>query len=48
MYNGLRDTWNWVNGDYTLVTVPDAGHFVQWDAADLVSGTMKWWLLARA
>ncbi|MEM8769640.1 MAG: alpha/beta hydrolase, partial [Pseudomonadota bacterium] len=45
--DGLRDTWNWIGRDYTLVTVPDAGHFVQWDAAELVSETMKWWLLAR-
>jgi pimeloyl-ACP methyl ester carboxylesterase len=45
--DGLRDTWNWVTSDYTLVTIPGAGHFVQWDAAELVSETMKWWLLAR-
>ncbi len=45
--DGLRDTWNWVSKDYTLVTVPDAGHFVQWEAAPLVSETMRWWLLAR-
>lgn len=45
--DGLRDTWNWVTEDYTLVTVPSAGHFVQWDADELVSSTMKWWLLAR-
>ena len=45
--DGLRDTWNWITEDYTLVTVPGAGHFVQWEAADLVSETMKWWLLAR-
>lgn len=45
--DGLRDTWNWVTNDYTLVTVPSAGHFVQWEAAEMVSDTMKWWLLAR-
>jgi len=45
--DGLRDTWNWITEDYTLVTVPGAGHWVQWEAADLVSETMKWWLLAR-
>ena len=39
--DGLRDTWRWITKDYTLVTAPDAGHFVQWDAADLVSETMK-------
>ena len=45
--DGLRDTWNWITEDYTLVTVPDAGHWVQTEAAPLVSDTMKWWLLAR-
>ena len=34
--------------DLTLVTVPEAGHFVQQDAADLVTTTMKWWLSSRA
>jgi epoxide hydrolase 4 len=45
--DGLNNTWNWVTGDYTLVSVPAAGHFVQWEAAELVGETMKWWLLAR-
>ena len=41
----LNDTWDWLEKDLTLVTVPGAGHFVQQDAADLVSRTMKAWLL---
>ena len=45
--DGLRDTWNWITEDYTLVTIPSAGHWVQSEAAPLVSETMKWWLLAR-
>ena len=58
MFHGLRDTalhsdglsgtWNWVAKDLTLVTAPEAGHFVQQDAADLVTTTMKWWLASRA
>jgi pimeloyl-ACP methyl ester carboxylesterase len=40
----LNDTWEWLGGDLTLVTIPRAGHFVQQDAADLVSRTMKMWL----
>jgi epoxide hydrolase 4 len=44
---GLSGTWNWVEKDLTLVTVPGAGHFVQQDAADLVASTMKWWLSMR-
>ena len=43
----LNDTWEWVDRDLTLVTVPNAGHWVQQDAADLVSRTMKWWLAMR-
>ena len=40
----LNDTWNWVDNDLTLVTIPGAGHFVQQDAADLVTRTMVSWL----
>lgn len=40
----LNGTWDWLEKDLTLVTVPGAGHFVQQDAADLVSRTMKMWL----
>ena len=40
----LNDTWNWLEKDLTLVTVPGAGHFVQQDATDLVNRTMKMWL----
>jgi epoxide hydrolase 4 len=40
----LNDTWNWLDNDLTLVTIPSAGHFVQQDAADLVTRTMVAWL----
>jgi epoxide hydrolase 4 len=40
----LNDTWKWVGSDLTLVTIPNAGHFVQQDAADLVTRTIKSWL----
>jgi len=43
----LNDTWEWLEKDLTLVTVPNAGHWVQQDAAELVSRTMKSWLSAR-
>jgi len=45
--DGLNNTWDWLEQDLTLVTVPDANHFVQQDASELVSTTMKWWLLSR-
>ena len=54
MFHGLEDTalnsdalsgtWDWLEKDLTLVTIPGAGHFVQQDAAKMVTDTMKWWL----
>jgi epoxide hydrolase 4 len=41
----LNNTWDWLDKDLTLVTVPGASHFVQQDAADLVSRSMRAWLL---
>jgi epoxide hydrolase 4 len=55
MFHGLNDTallspalngtWDWVDKDLTITTVPGAGHFVQQDAAELVTKTMRAWLL---
>jgi pimeloyl-ACP methyl ester carboxylesterase len=44
---GLNDTWEWLEKDLTLVTVPGSDHFVQQDASELVSKTMVWWLEMR-
>ena len=41
----LNNTWDWMGKDLTLVTIPGSGHFVQQDASELVSRTMKAWLL---
>jgi pimeloyl-ACP methyl ester carboxylesterase len=41
---GLNDTWQWLEGDLTLVTLPNAGHFVQHDAAAFVTRQMENWL----
>ncbi len=40
----LNDTWKWLDNDLTLVTIPHAGHFVQQDAAELVTKSMVSWL----
>jgi epoxide hydrolase 4 len=40
----LNDAWEYVDADFTLVTVPGAGHFVQQDAAGLVTRTIAKWL----
>lgn len=54
MFHGLKDTallpgalngtWNWIDNDLTLVTIPESGHFVQQDAADKVTRCMVGWL----
>ncbi|MFO0012888.1 MAG: alpha/beta fold hydrolase [Planctomycetota bacterium] len=54
MFHGLKDkallsdalngTWQWLDRDLTLVTIPGADHFVQHDAADQVTKTMVRWL----
>lgn len=41
---GLNDTWQWVERDLTLVTLPGAGHFVQHDAAEAVTRVLTNWL----
>lgn len=41
----LNNTWDWMGKDLTLVTIPGASHFVQQDASELVSRTMRAWLL---
>jgi len=43
----LNGTWDLVDKDFTLVTIPGAGHFVQQDASDLVTTTMSDWLGRR-
>jgi epoxide hydrolase 4 len=40
----LNDTWEWLESDLTLVTIPKASHFVQQDASDLVTRSIKMWL----
>ncbi|MEO8601142.1 MAG: alpha/beta hydrolase [bacterium] len=57
MFHGLADpfllpaavdgTWQYVAQGFTLVTVPDAGHFVQQDASKLVSRRIAYWLAAE-
>jgi epoxide hydrolase 4 len=43
----LSGTWDLVEKDFTLVTIPGAGHFVQQDAPELVTATMSDWLGRR-
>jgi pimeloyl-ACP methyl ester carboxylesterase len=41
---GLNGNWDFVEKDFTLVTIPHAGHFVQQDAPDLVVRSVRSWL----
>jgi pimeloyl-ACP methyl ester carboxylesterase len=43
----LNDTWNWVEGELTLVTIPKAGHFVQQDAPRRVTQIVSNWLASE-
>jgi pimeloyl-ACP methyl ester carboxylesterase len=45
---GHSGTWDWVDGDTTLLMIPGAGHFVHHDASALVGGTITSWLTLRA
>lgn len=42
--DGLNGTWKWTASDLTITTIPGAGHFVQQDAAELVSRSILMWL----
>jgi pimeloyl-ACP methyl ester carboxylesterase len=54
MFHGLKDTallpgalagtWDWIDNELTLVTFPEAGHWVHWDHADQVTRKMVDWL----
>jgi pimeloyl-ACP methyl ester carboxylesterase len=39
----LNGTWDW-DDDFTLVTIPEANHFVQQDASAKVSAAILRWL----
>jgi epoxide hydrolase 4 len=43
----IDGTWDWVEKDFTLVTIPNAAHFVQHDASAQVTATMRSWLLTH-
>ena len=45
LHGALNRTWEWIDNDLTLVTVPGAGHFVHHDKPNFVNGTLKMWLM---
>ena len=40
----LNNTWEWLEKDLTLVTIPGASHFVQQDASEMVTRSIRMWL----
>ena len=42
--SGLNDSWRWVEKELTIVTIPEAKHFVQHDAPERVNDAMLRWL----
>lgn len=40
----LNNTWDYLDGPLTLVTIPESNHFVQQDAAEQVTETLVNWL----
>jgi pimeloyl-ACP methyl ester carboxylesterase len=43
----LNDSWDRVEKDWTLVTLPGTGHWAHHEQAELLTDTMKWWLAIR-
>jgi pimeloyl-ACP methyl ester carboxylesterase len=42
--SALNGTWDWIDNELTLVTIPSADHFVQHDAPEVVTRKMVTWL----
>jgi pimeloyl-ACP methyl ester carboxylesterase len=44
----LNDTWDELDQDWTLVTVPGAGHWPHHDKPDVITNMMRAWLALHA
>lgn len=40
----LNNTWDWIDNDLTIITIPEAGHFVQQQAPEKTTNAIKFWL----
>ncbi len=41
---GFNETWQWIEKDLTMVALPEAGHFIQKEASEMVTRSMTMWL----
>ena len=41
---GWNNTWDWIDNKFTHVSIPNAGHFVQQDASEIITSTITSWL----
>ena len=41
---GWNDSWDWINNNFTLISVPNAGHFILQDAGDFITKVIVAWL----
>lgn len=46
-HHALNNTWEWVEKDLTIVTLPNASHWVHHDEQEFVTETMEDWLERR-
>ncbi|MDA8794351.1 hypothetical protein N9I87_00695 [Gammaproteobacteria bacterium] len=46
--DSLNDTWDELDQDWTLVTVPGAGHWPHHDKPDAITNMMRAWLALHA
>ena len=42
--SALSNTWNWVDNELTVLTLPSVGHFAQHDAPERVNQAIRNWL----
>jgi|TARA_Y100000031_G_C7982252_1_gene275322 pimeloyl-ACP methyl ester carboxylesterase len=40
----LNDTWEGLEKDWTLMTIPDVGHWAHVEKAEMVTGMIRSWL----
>ena len=45
--SGLNGSWDWIDNELTIVTIPTADHFVQQDASEVVTRHLLSWLALR-